>query len=78
MGHKFSFCKTCETPLDCDFCDKLDALREEVHACWIEYDDGDGSFCTHCGADYRCIVEDAERYIYCPHCGAKMDKEAQK
>lgn len=78
MGHKFSFCKTCETPLDCDICDKLDALREEVHACWIEYDDGDGSFCTHCGADYRCIVEDAERYIYCPHCGAKMDKEAQK
>ena len=20
MGHAFSFCKTCETPLDCDFC----------------------------------------------------------
>ena len=78
MGHKFSFCKTCETPLDCDICDKLDALREEVHACWIEYDDGDGRYCSHCGADYRCIVEDAERYIYCPHCGAKMDKEAQK
>ena len=28
MGHNFSFCKTCETPLDCDFCDKLAALRE--------------------------------------------------
>ena len=28
MGHKFSFCKTCETPLDCDFCDKLAALLE--------------------------------------------------
>ena len=28
MGHSFSFCKTCETPLDCDFCDKLGALRE--------------------------------------------------
>ena len=28
MGHNFSFCKTCETPLDCDFCDKLEALIE--------------------------------------------------
>lgn len=28
MGHSFSFCKTCETPLDCDFCDKLVALIE--------------------------------------------------
>lgn len=28
MGHSFSFCKTCETPLDCDFCDKLETLRE--------------------------------------------------
>ena len=28
MGHEFSFCKACETPLDCDFCDKLEALIE--------------------------------------------------
>ena len=28
MGHNFSFCQTCETPLDCDFCDKLAALLE--------------------------------------------------
>lgn len=28
MGHNFSFCQTCETPLDCDFCDKLEALIE--------------------------------------------------
>lgn len=28
MGHNFSFCQTCETPLDCDFCDKLTALLE--------------------------------------------------
>lgn len=28
MGHNFSFCQTCETPLDCDFCDKLASLRE--------------------------------------------------
>ena len=28
MGHLFTFCKTCETPLDCDFCDKLTALLE--------------------------------------------------
>ena len=28
MGHNFSFCQTCETPLDCDFCDKLAELIE--------------------------------------------------
>lgn len=31
MGHKFSFCKTCETPLDCDCCGKLAALLEPGH-----------------------------------------------
>ena len=31
MGHKFTFCKTCETPLDCDFCDKLAELMEPGH-----------------------------------------------
>ena len=34
MGHKFSFCKDCETPLDCDFCDKLEMLEEETHGSW--------------------------------------------
>lgn len=28
MGRLFTFCKTCETPLDCDFCDKLVELIE--------------------------------------------------
>lgn len=31
MGHSFTFCKTCETPLDCDFCDKLAELMEPGH-----------------------------------------------
>ena len=31
MGHSFSFCKNCETPLDCDFCDKLAELMEPGH-----------------------------------------------
>lgn len=74
MGHSFTFCKTCETPLDCDFCDKLDTLREVIHAHWIEYDDGDGRYCSHCGTDYCYMVEGAERYRYCPHCGAKMEE----
>ena len=74
MGHSFSFCKTCETPLDCDCCDKLDTLREVIHAQWIEYDDGDGRYCSHCWTDYYYMVEDAEKYRYCPHCGAKMEE----
>lgn len=31
MGHNFTFCQTCETPLDCDFCDKLAELMEPGH-----------------------------------------------
>lgn len=31
MGHSFTFCQTCETPLDCDFCDKLAELMEPGH-----------------------------------------------
>ena len=31
MGHSFTFCKDCETPLDCDCCDKLAELMEPGH-----------------------------------------------
>ena len=50
MGHKFSFCKTCETPLDCDFCDKLETLEERKHGYWVGIDRLKHSFCPHCGA----------------------------
>lgn len=36
MGHSFSFCKTCETPLDCDFCDRLDTLTERKNGHWVD------------------------------------------
>lgn len=35
MGHSFTFCKTRETPIYCDFLDKLDTL-EEPHSMTYE------------------------------------------
>ena len=35
MGHKLTFCKTRETPIYCDFLDKLDTL-EEPHSMTYE------------------------------------------
>ena len=76
MGHKFTFCKTCETPLDCDFCDKLETLEERKHGYWVGIDRLKVNpnwvvRCSLCGCpqDYK--------HNFCPHCGAQMDKEVQ-
>ena len=77
MGHKFSFCKTCETPLDCDCCGKLEMLEEETHGSWEMI--GRWWKCSECGI----VMPGAQTTQpsppqYCPWCGAKMDKEDQK
>ena len=72
MGHSFTFCQTCETPLDCDCCDKLDTLKEEVHGYWCAA--GRWWKCSECGN----VMPGAQTTQpspppYCPWCGAKMD-----
>lgn len=42
------------------------------HGKWIEDEDGYGRHCSECGTDYCYLVSDAEKYNYCPMCGAKM------
>ena len=43
-----------------------------VHARWDDSLDGITPFCTACGCSHRCLIR---RPLYCPNCGAKMDKE---
>ena len=43
-----------------------------VHARWDDSLDGITPFCTACGCTHRCLIR---RPLYCPNCGAKMDKE---
>lgn len=43
---------------------------------WMEDADGDGRTCSRCGADYCYLLCDAERYRFCPACGAAMDDGA--
>ena len=76
MGHNFSFCQTCETPLDCDFCDKLETLEERKHGYWVEIDrlKVNPSWVVRCSL---CGCPQDYKHNFCPHCGAQMDKEVQ-
>lgn len=72
MGHKFTFCKTCETPLDCDCCGKLETLEERRHGCWVDIEMIKVKDwivrCSLCGCpqDYK--------HNFCPNCGARMEE----
>lgn len=72
MGHSFTFCKTCETPRDCDFCDKLETLEERRHGCWVDIERIKVKDwvvrCSLCGCpqDYK--------HNFCPNCGARMEE----
>lgn len=84
MGHNFSFCKTCETPLDCDFCDKLVALiepgcmtleelkAEAKHQGYKLIKDKHPRFerclCGH-NVHQWCSRASMEQMVYCKHCG---------
>ena len=76
MGHSFTFCQTCETPLDCDFCDKLETLEERKHGYWVGIDrfKVNPSWVVRCSL---CGCPQDYKHNFCPHCGAQMDKEVQ-
>ena len=83
MGHNFSFCQTCETPLDCDFCDKLTALLEPGRMTLEELkaeakrqgyklikDENIKFEPCLCGHNVHQWVSGPEgRMVYCKHCG---------
>ncbi len=48
------------------------------HGRWSLAEDGDGVVCSCCGKDFCNLVYETDDFNYCPNCGAKMDKEAEK
>lgn len=46
-----------------------------VHGRWEEADDGDGVVCSVCREDFCTIYLEAERFNYCPSCGAHMKED---
>lgn len=84
MGHSFTFCKTCETPLDCDFCDKLAELMEPGHMTLEELKAEakrqgyklikakrprfERCLCGH-NVHQWCSRTGMEQMVYCKHCG---------
>lgn len=54
-----------------------------IHAKWVKCDDGWGGIyydCSYCGDSWTTIegTPPDNGMNYCPHCGAKMDKEDKK
>lgn len=84
MGHSFTFCKTRETPIYCDFLDKLDTL-EEPHSMTYEELKAEAKrqgyklikdkhprfercLCGH-NVHQWCSRRGMEKMVYCKHCG---------
>lgn len=47
-------------------------VAEVRHGCWDDSLDGITPYCSVCGCTHRCLIRCP---IYCPNCGARMDKE---
>ncbi len=45
------------------------------HGRWGEASDGDGIVCPGCGTDFCTIINETEKFDFCPKCGCKMDLE---
>ena len=84
MAYKFSFCETCDTPLDCDFCENLDTLREPGRMTLDElkaeakrqgyklikdkHPRFERCLCGH-NVHQWCSRTGMEQMVYCKHCG---------
>lgn len=69
----------------CEAIEEVPTIEAEpvVHAHWImekDYEDGKADYkCSNCEFDDTFFKDIPERfYKRCPHCGAKMDKEAKQ
>lgn len=39
---------------------------------WEESEDGDGVVCPECREDFCVLLNETDRFKYCPNCGAEM------
>lgn len=44
--------------------------KKEKH--WLLAEDGDGIVCSECGTDFCVLINEVERFNYCPNCGVKL------
>ena len=50
-------------------------VAEVRHGYWDDSLDGITPYCSVCGCTHRCLIRCP---IYCPNCGARMDKEDEQ
>lgn len=49
-----------------------------VHGRWNIASDGDGVVCSICSEDFCTLINETERFKFCPNCGAKMGLEVER
>lgn len=60
---------------DATFAPAIDPESLRSKGEWEEADDGDGVVCSACREDFCTIINETDRYNFCPNCGADMRKE---
>ena len=48
------------------------------HGEWVDTPNGTETICSYCKADWNVFDNDTYRFNYCPHCGAKMEREDEE
>ena len=63
-----------ESDLNDIFYDLLDQKRKSLNN-WKIAEDGDGIVCPYCGEDFCILINETDRFNFCPNCGKEVGHE---
>lgn len=63
-----------EKDLDDIFYNLLNQKRKSLNS-WKIAEDGDGIVCPHCGEDFCVMINETDRFNFCPNCGKEVSHE---
>lgn len=69
-------CTKLEDDLSEIFYDLLDYKRKSANNQKIA-EDGDGVVCPHCGEDFCILINETDRFNFCPNCGKEVGHESK-
>ena len=65
-----------ESDLSEIFYDLLDYNRKSANN-WKIAEDGDGVVCPHCSEDFCILINETDRFNFCPNCGKEVGHESK-
>ena len=63
-----------ENDLNEIFYDLLEQRRKSANS-WKTAEDGDGIVCPHCGEDFCILINETDRFNFCPNCGKEVSHD---